>query len=122
MTCHSNLVQQYPKSKHKRRKRTKHPPLFELGHCWGCLCEYGLERHHIYGGNPDRQHSDDYGLVVDLCHSRLVGKATVIGCHNKVTDELDQDLITRLQQEGQRRFEAVYGHDEFREVFGRNYL
>jgi hypothetical protein len=39
-----------------------------------------------------------------------------------VTDELDQDLIDRLQQEGQRRFEAVHGHDEFMRIFGRNYL
>jgi len=105
-------VQQYPKSKHKQRKRAKNNPLFERGYCYNCHTTYQLQAHHCYGGNPDRQHSDDYGLVVDLCHT----------CHLSVTDEKDQQLISELQQEGQRRFEAIYGKDKFRQIFGRNYL
>jgi hypothetical protein len=102
----------YPKPKQKRQKIHKHPPLFPLGYCWGCHREFGLDRHHIYGGNPDRQHSDRYGLYVHLCHK----------CHQSVTDELDRELIDGLHMEGQRRFESVHGAGEFERVFGRNYL
>lgn len=112
-------VQPMPKPKIKKHKRKKHPPLFPLGYCWGCWLKYGeyrmqnLERHHIYGGNPDRQHSDDYGLYVDLCKFE---------CHEEVTREKNQWLIDQIQQEGQRRFESVHGKEEFKRVFGRNYL
>lgn len=34
----------------------------------------------------------------------------------------DKALDLQLKQECQRRFEALYGHDTFMEVFGRNYL
>jgi hypothetical protein len=103
---------QYPKPSYKRQRDKVQKIKFERGFCYNCHREYGLEPHHIYGGNPDRQHSDDYGLVVDLCHD----------CHLSVTDEKDQGLITRLQQDGQRRFEAIYGRNKFYEVFGRYYL
>jgi len=102
----------YPKPVYKKSKNVKYPPLFDLGFCWGCLCEYGLERHHIYGGNPDRKHSEDFGLYVDLCHK----------CHLNVTDEKDKELSIKLKQEGQRRFESIHGHDKFMLVFRRNYL
>lgn len=105
-------VQQYPKPTYKKARKTKYPPLFELGYCWNCHRETGLERHHIYGGNPDRQHSERYGLYVSLCHI----------CHRSVTDEKDRELIDRLKMEGQRRFQVVHGAGEFERVFGRNYL
>jgi hypothetical protein len=107
------LVQPKPKPTHRKAQRDKVQKIkFERGYCYNCHSTYWLEPHHIYGGNPDRQHSERYGLVVDLCHD----------CHLSVTDEKDQDLISRLQQDGQRRFEAVHGADKFKAVFGRNYL
>lgn len=102
----------YPKPSYKKPRKKKWPPLFELGFCWGCLCTISLERHHLYGGNPDRSHSEQYGLYVGLCHD----------CHRSVTDELDKELIVRLKREGQKRFEGVHGHDLWMQVFGRNYL
>jgi hypothetical protein len=108
------LVQQFQKPQHKRQKTKvqKNPPLFELGYCWGCYRTQGLERHHIYGSNPDRQHSERYGLYVDLCHE----------CHLSVTNEKDKGLISRLKQEGQRRFEQTNSRDEFYKIFGRYYI
>jgi hypothetical protein len=102
----------FPKPTYKKQRKIKHKVLFRRGYCYNCHRSYGLEEHHIYGGNPDRQHSDDYGLVVDLCHT----------CHLSVTDEKDQGLINELKQKGQQRFEAVHGHEEFMRIFGRNYL
>ena len=102
----------YPKPKFKKIPKKKYPPLFELGYCWGCHREYGLEKHHIYGGNPDRKHSERYGLYVHLCYA----------CHLSVTDEKDNELITNLKTEGQKQFESVHGYGEFMRIFGRNYL
>jgi len=102
----------YPKPVYKKPRKIKFSPLFELGYCFNCLRTYGLERHHIYGGNPDRQHSETYGLYVDLCHT----------CHLSVTDEKDRKLVTQLKIEGQKRFESIHGHEEFIKTFGRNYL
>jgi hypothetical protein len=108
----------FPKPKTKKRRVKKYPPMFPKGYCLRCDRLYGghnvkaLEQHHIYAGNPDRRHSDRYGLVVDLCHE----------CHVIVTDEKDREFILWLKKEGQRRFEEKYGHDEFIRIFGRNYL
>jgi hypothetical protein len=105
-------VQSFQKPQHKKPRTKKYRPLFPLGFCWGCHCEYGLERHHLYGGNPDRRLSEQYGLYVSLCTE----------CHRNVTDELDRELCTRLKQEGQRRFEAVWGHEKWMKIFQKNYL
>ncbi|MDD5064994.1 MAG: hypothetical protein PHQ35_09605 [Phycisphaerae bacterium] len=105
-------VQQFPKPQHKKPRTKKYGPLFPLGYCLGCLKEYGLERHHLYGGNPDRKLSEQYGLYCDLCQK----------CHLSVTDEKDRELSARLKQEGQRRFEAVYSRELFYQIFKRNYL
>ena len=108
----------YPKPKHTKVRKTKYTPLFPLGYCWGCREKYGqynyrsLERHHIYEGNPDRSHSEQYGLYVDMCND----------CHRDMTDERDRQLKLRLKQEGQRRFVAVHGKREWMKVFGRDYL
>jgi hypothetical protein len=102
----------YLKPQRKKPRQKKHNPLFPLGYCWDCHRECGLQRHHVYGGNPDRRLSEQYGLYVDLCQK----------CHLNVTDEKDRELITRLKTEGQKRFEEVWGHDEFMRIFGRSYL
>jgi len=112
------LVQPLPKTSYKKARKKREPPLFLLGYCYRCYREYGLkrlhglERHHIYGGNPDRQHSDDYGLYIDLCHD----------CHLIVTDEKDSEFIAHLKKEGQRRFEARHTRQEFYDIFKIYYL
>jgi hypothetical protein len=115
----------FPKPTYQKVQKKKFPCLFERGFCWNCGIERYLEKHHIFG-KANRPLSEQYGLYLDLCHSYTIqdGKklVEVIGCHNKVTDELDKELIYRLKQEGQRRFEAQFGHEEFMRLFQRNYL
>lgn len=73
----------------------------------------GLHRHHLYAGSRRKQ-SEAWGLWVWLrgdWHN-----LAPYGVHN------NPDLDKRLKQEGQRAFEARYGHKKFMEVFGKNYL
>lgn len=73
----------------------------------------GLHRHHVYQG-ARRKASDDWGCWVWLradWHN-----LSNYGVH------FNKDLDSRLKQECQERFEALYGHDKFIEVFGKNYL
>lgn len=75
-----------------------------------------LDRHHIFGGSR-RKHSEKYGLVVLLCHSR---------CHieGKFSAHQNADIMQYLHEYGQRKamIEQGWTVEEFREVFGANYL
>lgn len=71
----------------------------------------GLHRHHIYPGSR-RRASEDWGCWVWLradWHN-----LADYGVH------FNRDLDRRLKSECQRRFEALYGHDKFIAVFGKN--
>jgi len=73
----------------------------------------GLEKHHIYFGNPLRKLSDQYGCWVWLTSEEHRGNN---GPHmNRETD-------LRLKRECQQEFESLYGHEKFMEVFGRSYI
>lgn len=87
--------------------------------CW--LCGRNgttdpLDRHHIFEAS-NRKKSEKYGLTVDLCHFRchIFGPEAV---HNNAEN------MQRLHEYGQRRAMEENGWtvDEFREVFGKNYL
>ncbi len=87
--------------------------------CWLCGrngSSEQLERHHIFGG-PYRDKSEQYGLVVYLCGNR---------CHRLGKDAVHRSARTRtlLRQYGQKKAMAEQGWtvDEFRAVFGKNYL
>lgn len=75
-----------------------------------------LERHHIFGA-ANRSKSEKYGLVVYLCGER---------CHRLGRLSVHQNAMTMeyLHKYGQRK--AMKEHnlsiDQFREVFGANYL
>lgn len=74
---------------------------------------YGLDKHHIYSG-AYRNKSEKYGLYAFICHDK---------CHlNGVHKNHKIDLA--LKQYAQRKAMEYYGWsiDEFREIFGRNYL
>lgn len=100
-------------------------------HCWICshygrlpeaieddrirpgLTDMPLQTHHIFGG-PLREVSEHYGLKVHLCvYHHTAGTDAV---HNNRT----WDRI--LKQEAQKAFEERYGHAQFMQVVGRNYL
>lgn len=87
----------------------------DSSHCYLCGSCRNLERHHIFGG-PNRSKSDRLGIVVLLCHD----------CHNEPPFGVHHNaqVMYRLKQIGQAKAMEEYGWttDEFRTVFGKNYL
>ena len=79
-------------------------------------CGDPLDRHHIFGG-ARRNLSEKYGAVVDLCHDR---------CHENGPGAAHRCAQTAqlLHEYGQRKVMREQGWtvDEFRAVFGKNYL
>lgn len=74
-----------------------------------------LAKHHVYGGGR-RQLSEKLGCWVYL-RADWHNMADY-GVHGKNGHELD----LRLKRECQQRFEELYGHEKFMEVFKKNYL
>lgn len=83
------------------------------GACYICgRTDRALQRHEIFhGANRDR--SKQFGLWVNLCYV----------CHDQL-HHVGGGLDHQLKVEGQEAAEIYYGwsNDEFRLIFGRNYL
>lgn len=72
------------------------------------------ERHHIYGGNPNRKHSEKYKCVIYLTPEDHRGTN---GIHR------NREMRLRIQAECQQKLEdAGWTREEFRETFGKSYL
>lgn len=75
-----------------------------------------LDKHHIFGG-ANRKLSDKYGLTVYLCHFKCHenGKKAVHRC---------RETADKLHRYGQKKFMREQGAtvEEFRLIFGKNYL
>ena len=81
-------------------------------HCYLCGRKTCLERHHIMAG-PNRRWSEAFGVWVWLCHD----------CHTGTNGaQYDKELNVSLKRDAQGAFEEIYSHDEWMEVFGKNYL
>lgn len=87
--------------------------------CWLCGRNGSgdpLDRHHVFGA-ANRDKSEKYGLVVDLCHS---------SCHLFGEYAVHRNAETRrmLQQQTQIRamFENNWTTEDFIREFGKNYL
>ena len=87
--------------------------------CWLCGkngSQDPLDRHHIFGG-PNRDKSEKYGLVVDLCHN---------SCHifGPNSAHRDEDVRNYLRRYGQKKAmdEQGWTVEDFIREFGRNYL
>ena len=80
--------------------------------CFICGRVTGLERHHILGG-PNRKWSEKYRLTVMLCHDHHTGKNGA---------QYDRNIGDSLKRLAQIAFEARYSHDEWMNVFRKNYL
>lgn len=86
--------------------------------CFRCgrICK--CEEHHIFDGKPNRKNSEKYGLKVYLCHD----------CHNRdykhKSVHFDAEEMLKLHKIGQQAFMNYYNKnkEEFKEIFGRNYL
>lgn len=70
----------------------------------------GLDRHHCFGGIR-RKAAEKYGCWVWLRHD----------LHMELHDK-NPALKQMLQRACQARFEEIYSHEEFMEVFGKSYL
>ena len=83
--------------------------------CFLCGGYGATEWHHIFGG-ADRKKSEHYGLKVRLHHD----------CHNEPPEgvHFNKDKMQYLHEEGQKAAIKKYGWsiDEFRRIFGKNYL
>jgi hypothetical protein len=87
--------------------------------CWLCGRNGNgdpLDKHHIFGG-CNRKLSEEYGLWVPLCHRR---------CHESGPEAVHRNMKTmqRLHEYGQELAmeENGWSIDDFRRIFGRNYL
>jgi hypothetical protein len=84
--------------------------------CFICGSYSWLEEHHCFGGSGKRTLSEKYGLKVYLCHH----------CHNEPPDGVhhNKENRLRLQRTAQEKAMQHYGWsvDDFRRIFGKNYL
>jgi len=81
--------------------------------CVMCGSVVWLERHHIFN-NAYRDLSEQYGLVVWLCHY----------CHNEPPNGVHFNKVNmhKLKALGQKAFNEHYPNLNFMDIFKRNYL
>lgn len=86
-----------------------------MSRCFICGKVGRTERHHIFGGAM-RKKSEQYGLVVDLCHN----------CHNEPPNgvHFNKEAMKFLHEHGQRKAmkENKWTIADFRREFHKNYL
>ena len=77
--------------------------------CWFCGSPY-VELHHVRLNNHSRKMAEKYGMVCWLCRK-----------HHK---RLHEDIVmkTMLQQYAQLQFESRHSHEEYMEIFGKDYF
>ena len=82
------------------------------GTCYLCGFVGDTARHEIFHG-ANRKLSKAFGLWIAVCPI----------CHTRIHQE-DNGEYLWLKEEGQERYENYYNidHEEFRILFGRNYL
>ena len=98
-----------PKGKHIKDGERYSVITNDMEHCIIC----GRKRqaiHEIFFGNANRQKSKDWGMTLPLCdeHHQLI--------HRNRTARI------ATQKVGQKKFEELYGHEKFMEVFKKNYV
>lgn len=101
----------FPKPKVKKHHAINNPkPTFD-SKCEVCGIGYA-ETHEIFFG-PLRQLSIKYGIQALLCGEHHRG---TFGPHQNKQRDLE------LKKRGQQYFERLHGHEEYMQIFGRNYL
>lgn len=81
--------------------------------CYLCSGRASEEHHCIYG-TANRKLSEKYGLKVYLC----------INCHRTGNKAVHKNYFTdiKLKQIAQKMFENKYSHEEYMQIFRKNYL
>lgn len=74
---------------------------------------WGLDEHHVFSG-ANRKKSEQYGLKVYLCHDQC----HLNGVHRKA--ELNRWLRDNVQRKAMKHYGWTV--DDFRRIFGKNYL
>ena len=72
-----------------------------------------LERHHVMHGTANRKLAEKYGLVIWLCPDHHRGN---------MSPHHNANIDYAFKMAAQKKFEQIYSHEEWMEVFGRNYL
>lgn len=78
--------------------------------CWVTGSTENLDLHHCFHGSR-RKAADEWGCTVWLRHD------IHMDLHQR-NPALDQAIKAACQE----RFEALYGHEKFMEVFGKSYI
>lgn len=78
--------------------------------CFVTGYEGPVDRHHVFAGNR-RKASEKWGCWCWLRHD----------IHMELHDR-NKALDKMLRRTCQEKFEELYGHEKFMEVFGKNYL
>ena len=82
-------------------------------YCFFCRREnVPLEIHHCINGNPGRKLSDKYGLTVYLCTA----------CHRVVHAHIEMRLTLKQMAQAELMKKEGWSVDDFRRIFGKNYL
>lgn len=89
----------------------------DLEHCIICG-RPNVNKHEIFFGTANRQLSKNYGLVIPLCEELHHNQYACKGIH------FDKKLCEKWQIIGQKAFMEHYNKtaDEFRMIFGKNYI
>ncbi len=82
--------------------------------CFFCGKRTGLERHHVMSGTANRKLAEKYGLWIWCCNYD----------HTDPKDgvQYNREKADRLKSIGQIAFEAKHSHDEWMQLFRKNYL
>ena len=80
--------------------------------CYLCGSNTYVQRHECFFGRAYRNKSKKYGCWCNVC----------MKCHDKIHFGKDKFLDIKLKQEAQKRFEEIYSHEKFIEIFDKNRL
>lgn len=96
------------------KKRNKSIVQKEMDRCFICGTPYDLHTHEIFFGTANRQNSIDWGCYIRLC-----------GWHHNMSDNsvhFNNKMRKDTQAFTQKKFEELYGHDKFMEIFHKSYI
>lgn len=85
-----------------------------MKYCYNCG-KAGTEEHHAFFGTGNRELSDQYKLIFDLCPDCHRGQPNGVHGGNRKLD-------LELKKAAQWHFQKMYPKLDFLLIFGRNYL